>query len=50
MQAVRETATTNQTVSIEWAASVKSRQDFVASRIRRMLLKDEPIVTREPMT
>jgi hypothetical protein len=50
MQAVREAAASNETMSAEWAASVKTLQDLVASRFQRMSLKEEPIVTMEPVS
>jgi hypothetical protein len=50
MQAVREAAASNETMSAEWAASVKTLQDLVASRFQRMSLKEEPIVTIEPVS
>jgi hypothetical protein len=50
MQAIREAAAANQAMSGEWAVSSKNLQDLVASRFRRLSLKDEPIATMDPVS
>jgi hypothetical protein len=50
MQSLREAAADNDGLRQEWAAAVGFVQDIVASRFRRLALKDQPIKTMEPVT